>query len=511
MVDGNSPSWMSSEVYSEPIKRFSCPEEPEAGYPTEWPLLDLLANWNPGNASGVPERHFLGVCRFDYQTELHKAQAYSLREVPFIVFNVPELDRAVQEWSNPAKLTAALGDHLYSIDVSSSHRFLYYGKRSWDRPPGWTPPTRRILDTFDAWLRHALGIRRLEDHQPARDNDHIVEASDGPGQTTDHSRADKDKDFLAPYGGEQCDRSQDRSQGRSPDQGEEWFQGGRDSNAESQVVRGEETRQESPASKAHYYLKFSSTVERPNRFVDRSLPFFVPPAQPLETYDDEFSESLAYNDYGFSPAEGDYPAGKKGRRRKSSRESRWTEQDAWPPHQRRHSEDELEGGEEQEPTDGEIRMLEGAAGSDKDETDIFLRDASATKGIHCRLGMDGVMSEGHYDGSRNMVALLAGKRRWILSNPHNCAHMHMFRKGHPSARHTSADWTDPNVAAQFPHLQEATANEVILRAGEALFVPEHWIHSIVNIGVSAQCNSRSGKSNLYRPVIKECEGNAHAE
>ncbi|CAM9383704.1 unnamed protein product [Ectocarpus sp. 13 AM-2016] len=434
MVDRDSPSWMSSEVYSEPIERFSCPAEPEAGYPTEWPLLDLLANWNPGNASGVPERHFLGVCRFDYQTELHKAQAYSLREVPFIVYNVPELDRAVQEWSNPAKLTAALGDHLYSIDVSSSNRFLYYGKRSWDRPPGWTPPTRRILDTFDAWLRHALGIRRLEDHQPPRDNDHFVEASDGPGRTTDQSREDKDEDLLAPYGGEQCDRSPDRCADCSPDQEEEWFQGGRDSNAESEVVRGEETRQESPGSKAHYYLKFSSTVERPNRFVDRSLPFFVPPAQPLETYDDEFSESLAYDNYGFSPAEGDYSAGKRGRRRKRSRESRWAEQDAWPPHQRRRSEEALEGGEEEEPIDGATRKLEGAVGSDKDETDIFLRDASATKGIHCRLGMDGVMSEGHYDGSRNMVALLAGKRRWILSNPENCAHMHMFRKGHPSAR-----------------------------------------------------------------------------
>lgn len=69
---------------------------------------------------------------------------------------------------------------------------------------------------------------------------------------------------------------------------------------------------------------------------------------------------------------------------------RWAEQDAWPPHQRRHSEDALEGGEEEEPTDGATRMLEGAAGSDEDETDIFLRDASATKGIHCRLGMDGV-------------------------------------------------------------------------------------------------------------------------
>lgn len=56
------------------------------------------------------------------------------------------------------------------------------------------------------------------------------------------------------------------------------------------------------------------------------------------------------------------------------------------------------------------------------------------------------------------------------------------------ARHTSADWTDPEVATRSPNLAKATANEVILRAGEALYVPEHWIHSIVNIGVSAQCN-----------------------
>lgn len=57
-----------------------------------------------------------------------------------------------------------------------------------------------------------------------------------------------------------------------------------------------------------------------------------------------------------------------------------------------------------------------------------------------------------------------------------------------SARHTSADWTDPDVASRFPRLAEATANEVVVRAGELLYVPEHWIHAVINIGVSAQCN-----------------------
>lgn len=57
-----------------------------------------------------------------------------------------------------------------------------------------------------------------------------------------------------------------------------------------------------------------------------------------------------------------------------------------------------------------------------------------------------------------------------------------------AARHTSADWTDPDVLSRFPRLAEASANEVILRAGEMLYVPENWIHAVINIGVSAQCN-----------------------
>lgn len=66
---------------------------------------------------------------------------------------------------------------------------------------------------------------------------------------------------------------------------------------------------------------------------------------------------------------------------------------------------------------------------------------------------------------------------------------------HTTARHTSVDWTDPDVASVFPRLRGAMVNEVILRAGEVLYVPEKWVHAVVNIGVSAQCN-RQGSALL---------------
>ncbi|CAN0089365.1 unnamed protein product, partial [Discosporangium mesarthrocarpum] len=77
-------------------------------------------------------------------------------------------------------------------------------------------------------------------------------------------------------------------------------------------------------------------------------------------------------------------------------------------------------------------------------------------------------------------------------------------------RHTASDWSHLDLS-RFPRLQDATANEVILRAGEALYVPESWIHFIVNIGVSAQCNCRSGKSYLYSDVVLDCEDVADRE
>ncbi|CAM9130251.1 unnamed protein product [Hapterophycus canaliculatus] len=299
---------------------------------------------------------------------------------------------------------------------------------------------------------------------------------------------------------------------KPPDQGPDQCQDGRVVDGEREREAGEGVAGDS--SNTHYYFKLSSTLEKRNDFVERSLPFFVPPP-PSESIDDVYSEHFD-DQYTFdtSPAnEGEYTTGRQGNQVVRKREGMWLGQ-GWRPFDGRYKQGEAEG-QEQEELEG---RREAKGGGDDitegvesfDDVNIFLRNPFATKGIHCRLGMDGVMSDGHYDGSRNMVALLAGKRRWILSKPQNCGKMHMFRKGHPSARHTAADWTDTEVALEFPDLTEATANEVILRAGEALYVPEHWIHSIVNIGVSAQCNSRSGKSFRYHPIIRECEEEARA-
>ncbi len=46
---------------------------------------------------------------------------------------------------------------------------------------------------------------------------------------------------------------------------------------------------------------------------------------------------------------------------------------------------------------------------------------SCSQGIHCRFGMASVIAEAHFDGGRNFVALVKGRRRYILNEPAQCS------------------------------------------------------------------------------------------
>lgn len=66
---------------------------------------------------------------------------------------------------------------------------------------------------------------------------------------------------------------------------------------------------------------------------------------------------------------------------------RWAEKISWDDHRRERLEERADGSggvKQREESDEE------ANGDDIMDMNIFLRDVSATKGIHCRLGMDGV-------------------------------------------------------------------------------------------------------------------------
>jgi hypothetical protein len=134
---------------------------------------------------------------------------------------------------------------------------------------------------------------------------------------------------------------------------------------------------------------------------------------------------------------------------------------------------------------------------------LFMVNPREQRGINCRFGMKGVIAETHYDFSRNWIFILGGAKRYILAHPHQCKNMELHPQGHPSARHSSINWSNPKEwhTGNFP---KAKVQEVLLQAGDALYIPTAWFHFIVSLNRNYQCNARSGITYENKATINAC-------
>jgi hypothetical protein len=137
------------------------------------------------------------------------------------------------------------------------------------------------------------------------------------------------------------------------------------------------------------------------------------------------------------------------------------------------------------------------------EPSFFMPEPEEQRGINCRFGSKGIIAETHYDYSRNFILILKGRKRYVLAHPEQCPNLELHEKGHPSARHSRVDWSDPKQwhTGRFPLAQ---VNEVILQAGDALYLPTAWFHFIVSLNLNYQCNARSGITDQFSDAIEKC-------
>jgi hypothetical protein len=139
----------------------------------------------------------------------------------------------------------------------------------------------------------------------------------------------------------------------------------------------------------------------------------------------------------------------------------------------------------------------------KPETNFYMVDTSDARGINCRFGMRGNTAENHFDASRNFIALFGGERRYLLSHPRECKNLALYKMGHPSARHSEVDWSNPDLD-RFPQFRQAKSHEVVLQAGDVLYLPTNYFHHIISLTTNFQCNARSGVTNHYMNQIRDC-------
>jgi len=78
--------------------------------------------------------------------------------------------------------------------------------------------------------------------------------------------------------------------------------------------------------------------------------------------------------------------------------------------------------------------------------------------------MRGIIAECHYDGGRNYVSMIRGHKRYILQPPSQCKHLKMLKYPHPSARHSSVDWSNRYVPYERHSGEDNVADEAFDRA-----------------------------------------------
>ena len=193
-----------------------------------------------------------------------------------------------------------------------------------------------------------------------------------------------------------------------------------------EAERAEEGRPRAGA-KALHYMTMSAGEGGRTQWVKDALPFLTPSGEKRKEEQEEVEEEAEAAAETVEENEMEEAEEKNKGKKKTKKKSK----------KRRHQDD-----------DGEIH------------NNFFVVDPSGYHGINCRFGMRGVVAEAHYDGQRNFVAMIRGRKRYILLPPRECDKLSLLPHGHPSGRHSFLDWSSPEVLNKHRELSTATATEV---------------------------------------------------
>lgn len=414
----------------------NCPEHPPEGYPIQWPVLDVLHNWSPDDAT--PHHSiFQGLCNFDYRTELSKAENYRHAEVPFVMRNDPAVARAAERWNHPGYLDQLLmgeEDIHRRTEYSPNNHFMFWIDRRSNRER--------------ARARKAL--------QEQKAKGEIVHAGFG--------RGDQETLNAAKIAQEKLNEIKEKIQ-------------------KAQEHAAEYDDDEDNEAKDEVHRLQNLLAEAKEEVHEKAMENWQPPTEMLRMTYLEWLEHANVTDDQLGP---DNPHwyfrligcgnmdknGESGSCDKGS--SEWLYD--------------------------ELPFFQPRIGEDRP---FYIIEPKQQMGIHCRFGMKGVIAENHFDLSRNAITLLAGQRRYILAHPNQCLNMNLLPRGHPSARHSAVDWSDPDLVG-YPTFEKAQVNEIVMQPGDVLYLPTNWFHYIISLELNMQCNTRSGGEKLYRDEIDEC-------
>ena len=97
-------------------------------YPPLESLLSLIKRWNPDDAGNAPTPFIERLQVFDYSDPEQRriSEIYRNAEVPFKIYNIPELDEVVKKWSDEYLLSRFGARTDAHVEQSEDNHFMYW-------------------------------------------------------------------------------------------------------------------------------------------------------------------------------------------------------------------------------------------------------------------------------------------------------------------------------------------------------------------------------------------------
>jgi len=119
------------------------------------------------------------------------------------------------------------------------------------------------------------------------------------------------------------------------------------------------------------------------------------------------------------------------------------------------------------------------------------------------IGGGGTTTHTHYDAFHNFFVQLYGRKRFLLFPPSAHSLLYLYPNAHPSYRQSQLNFDELDIR-KFPRFHNVSALEILLEAGDVLYLPPYWFHRVIaeelSISVSFWCDSE--ELQVYLESIK---------
>lgn len=108
---------------------------------------------------------------------------------------------------------------------------------------------------------------------------------------------------------------------------------------------------------------------------------------------------------------------------------------------------------------------------------------------HPRIGAPGTFTQGHIDSKDNFAYQIIGEKRWTIFSPLDYKYLYYIQRTGSLEWSTALNSLEKPDLKKYPLYAKTTPITFVLKAGEVLYLPRGWTHTVENVTPALMINT----------------------